>query len=98
MSKPQTKEEREYILANLPARTRRVLTLNQVGKQSYKVPADVDPINDEIALAMDGSPIIMRGKPGRGKRTRLPPATPAILEVSDARDGYIATSIILKEA
>ena len=93
----QTKADREYILKNLPDGTKRVQVVNSQGQQNYKRPEDVDVVHDEIILAADGSPVIMRGKPGRRARTVLVPPTPEIAEVCVARDEHVENDQISKE-
>lgn len=92
----QTKSDREYILKHLPEGTKRVQVVDSQGSQKYKRPEDVDLVNDEIVLASDGTPVIMRGKPGRKPKTLLAPATPQIAEVSDARDEHVDNDAIGK--
>lgn len=98
MSKPQTKADREYIIENLPKEVRRVQVVDPNGKQSYKRPDDVDLDYDQIMLAMDGTPIVMRGKPGRKPKKPLKPVTPQIAEVDEARTEHITQSPLLREA
>lgn len=93
----QTRADREYILKNLPEGTKRVQVVNSQGQQNYKRPEDVDVVHDEIVLASDGNPVIMRGKPGRKPKTQLAPVTPQIAEVSDARDDHVENDAIGKE-
>lgn len=88
--KRQTQEDREYMLANLPESVRRVQVIEASGKQVYKRPDDVDVTIDQIMLASDGSPICMRGKPGRKKKAQLNPVTPQIAEVEQAREAHIS--------
>ena len=98
MSKPQTKADREYIIENLPKEVRRVQVVDINGKQLYKRPDDVDLDYDRIQLAMDGTPIVMRGKPGRKPKKPLKPVTPQIAEVDEARTEHISHSTLLQEA
>jgi hypothetical protein len=93
----QTRADREYILKNLPEGTKRVQIVNTQGQQKYVRPEDVDLAHDEIVLASDGTPVIMRGKPGRKPKTQLAPVTPQIAEVSDARDDHVENDAIGKE-
>ena len=94
----QTRQDREYILQNLPDGTRRVCVVNATGKQSYKRPEDIDLDLDEIALNGNGEPVIMRGSPGRKARsTTLPPVTPQVAAVLDAREEHVEHDGVLKE-
>jgi len=93
----QSKEDREYILDNLPEGTQRVQVLDPTGKQVYKRPREVDTALDRIMLASDGSPIVMRGKPGR-KPKALAPITPQIAEVTQARGDHIEQDSLRLEA
>lgn len=86
----QTVEEKEKILANLPEGVRRVQILTQEGKQQYKRPDEIDLQNDEIMLASDGSPIVMKGKPGRKKKAVLQPANPQAALLCQAREEHLA--------
>jgi len=101
MTKPaprQSRTDREYILANLPSGTRRVQVINDQGAQQYKRPEDVDVDSDEIVIAKDGTPVVMRGKPGRKpKSPTLQPVTSQIAEVVEAREEHLETNdVILK--
>lgn len=98
MSTPQTKADREYIIENLPQGVRRVQVVDVTGKQSYKRPEDVDLDYDQIMLAADGTPIVMRGKPGRKPKKPLKPVTPQIAKVDEARSDHISGSPLLREA
>ena len=93
----QTKADREYIIANLPEETRRVQVLTDQGNQQYKRPEDVDVDRDEIVLANDGTPVIMRGKPGRRPKTQLNALTPQIGEVVAAREAHMSQDAIVRE-
>ena len=46
--KRQSKEDREYILANLPGGVRRVQVIEPSGKQTYKRPDDVDVVREDF--------------------------------------------------
>lgn len=98
MSATQTKEQREALLANLPEGVRRVYVMIPTGKQVYKRPEDVDVVHDQIQLANDGTPIVMRGRPGRKKRTKLVPTNPHVAAVSQARDEHIDQDPLRREA
>lgn len=92
----QTREERQKILLNLPPETLRVQVIS-AGKQTYKRVDEIDLDNDEIQLSGDGSPIVMRGKPGRPNKSSLPPATPMVAQVSAVRDEHMGASRVTKE-
>jgi hypothetical protein len=94
----QSRTDREYILANLPPGTFRVQVINSQGTQQYKRPDEVDVVGDIISLSGDGSPVVMRGKPGRPTKTNLKPVTPEIAVVSQAREELINTSPLVREA
>lgn len=83
------------MLDNLPEGVRRVLTLSTSGKQNYKRPEEVDLDNDEIMLAGDGTPIVMKGKPGRRKKTTLNPVSQQVAEVCAARDEHVASDSLI---
>jgi hypothetical protein len=93
----QSKADREYILANLPSGTRRVQVINASGKQEYKRPEDVDPDVDEISVASDGTPIVMKKKPGRPSKIKLNPPTPQLAEMAEARDSHLMQDDLLRE-
>ena len=95
---PQTQEDRKYILDNLPEGTVRVSVINEQGAQQYKRPDDVDVVNDEIALSLEGIPVVMRGKPGRRPKNQLQPVTPQIAEVAQAREDHIDGSPLMRDA
>ena len=94
----QSRADREYILDALPTGVRRVQVIDGSGKQVYKRPDEVDLMADEIVLSNDGSPIVMRGKPGRKPKSQLVPVTPQIGEVSRARSEHIDHDPLRKEA
>jgi|SaaInlV_130m_DNA_2_1039683.scaffolds.fasta_scaffold30004_2 hypothetical protein len=101
---PQTKEDRVYILANLPEGVHRVQVLEPAKteddepKQSYKRPDDVDVERDEILLNGDGAPIVMRGKPGRKRKNELASLSPQIGEVEQARTEHISLDPLRRAA
>jgi len=95
--KRQTRSDREYIIANLPEGTRRVQVLSSQGKQAYKRPEDVNLDQDEIVLASDGTPVVMRGKPGRRPKTQLNPVTPQIAEVTRAKAEHLDSDNLSRE-
>jgi hypothetical protein len=97
-AKRQSKDDREYILANLPDGVRRVQVIESSGKQVYKRPDDVDTALDQIMLASDGTPICMRGKPGRKPKAQLNPVTPQIAEVEQAREEHLLQDPLRKAA
>jgi|APSaa5957512622_1039677.scaffolds.fasta_scaffold64650_1 hypothetical protein len=92
----QSREDREYILANLPEGTQRVQVINDQGAQQYKKPDDVNVDKDEIVISKDGTPVVMKGKPGRKPKTQLNPVTPQIAQVSQARDDHFENDSLLK--
>lgn len=94
----QTKEDRSYILANLPDGVRRVQVIDANGKQVYKRPDDVDIGTDEIVLNSEGAPIVMRGKPGRKTKSNLSAVTPHIAEVEQARVEHMSVDPLRKAA
>jgi hypothetical protein len=95
--KKQTRTDREYIVANLPEGTQRVQVISAQGKQQYKRPEDVDLVEDEIVLTNDGSPVVMRGKPGRRPKAQLNAVTPQIAEVTRAKDLHIEEASLVRE-
>lgn len=97
LTKRQTRADREYIIKNLPQGTKRVQVVSSQGKTNYKRPEDVDLDHDEIKLAMDGTPIIMRGKPGRKAKTQLKPVTPQIDEVVQAKSEHLENDDLTRE-
>jgi hypothetical protein len=94
----QTQQDREYILSNLPDGVRRVQVLDHTGKQAYKRPEDIDVLRDEIVLSSDGTPVVMRGRPGRKPKTQLVATTPQIAEVAKARSEHIEHDPLRREA
>lgn len=92
----QTREDREYILANLPEGTQRVQVINSQGAQQYKKPDDVDVDKDEIVISKEGTPVVMKGKPGRKPKTKLKPVTPQIAQVAQARDDHLENDPLLR--
>lgn len=94
-----TRDQKTHLLQNLPPGTIRVQTTDAAGKQVYKRPEDVDVDKEEISLAADGTPIVMRGKPGRpsSKVSPLAPITPQIAQVSAVRVDHMDTSPLTRE-
>jgi hypothetical protein len=95
--KRQTRADREYIISNLPEGAKRVQVVTSQGTTSYKRPEDVDLDHDEIMLASDGTPVIMRGKPGRRPKTQLKPVTPQIDEVVRAKQEHLDNDALSRE-
>ncbi len=91
----QTKQDREEIISNLPDGVKRVLTTAQSGKQQYKRPDEIDLDTDEIMLSSDGSPIVMKGNPGRKKKVILQPANPVAARLCQAREEHISSDPLL---
>jgi len=94
----QKRTDREYIIANLPDGVRRVQITEPSGKQVYKRPEDIDLNHDQIMLSLGGTPIVMRGRPGRKPKAQLKAVTPQIAEVDEARNDHISHSALLREA
>lgn len=97
-SSRQTKSDREYILQNLPEEAIRIQIVNSQGRQEWKRPEEVDLDLDEIVLNSSGSPVIMRGKPGRKPKARLKPLTPQLEELAVARMDHVETDSIVRDA
>ena len=93
----QSREDREYILANLPSGTRRVQVIGPSGKQEYKRPEDVDVDQDQISVASDGTPIVMKKKPGRPSKVKLNAPTPQLAELEQARESHVSHDDLLRE-
>ena len=97
-SSRQTKSDREYILQNLPEEAIRIQIVNSQGRQEWKRPEEVDLDLDEIVLNSSGSPVMMRGKPGRKPKARLKPLTPQLEELAVARMDHVETDSIVRDA
>jgi hypothetical protein len=93
----QTRADREYIIDNLPDGTKRVQVVTAQGKQQYKRPEDIDLDHDEIMLASDGTPVVMRGKPGRRPKAQLNPVTPQIDEIVRAKQDHLDSDLLVRE-
>lgn len=94
----QTKSDREYILQNLPDGALRIQIVNSQGRQEWKHPDDVDLDLDEIVLNSSGSPVIMRGKPGRKPKAKLKPLSPQLEEVAVARVDHVESDSIVRDS
>jgi hypothetical protein len=68
------------------------------GKQHYKRPEEINVEIDEVVLSSDGSPVVMRGQPGRKPKSRLKPVSPLAAEIDEARNSHIEDSHLRKEA
>ncbi len=97
VSATQSVEDRRRILKDLPEGTRRVQVLRH-GKQHYKKPEEIDVEIDEVVLSSDGSPVVMKGRPGRKPKSRLQPISPMAAEIDEARTSHIEDSTLRKEA
>jgi hypothetical protein len=91
----QTREDRLFILKTLSPGVQRIQVLSG-GRQIYKKPSDVDVDSDEILLSSSGSPIVMRGKPGRKSKSALTAVTPQIAEIEQARTEHLAVDSLRK--
>ena len=96
--KGQTREDRRRIIANLPPETKRVQVIGADGRTQYKRPDEVSIDNDEIILAADGTPVIMRGRPGRRPKVALQPVTQNVAEVVEARGEHVDGDPLLTAA
>tara|TARA_Y100000310_G_scaffold334397_1_gene414084 strand:- start:369 stop:1052 length:684 start_codon:yes stop_codon:yes gene_type:complete len=92
----QTKEDRERILAAIPDGTKRVQVIGTDGRTQYKRPDDILLDSDEIVLSSDGTPVVMRGRPGRKPRVQLQPVSSNVAEVAEARVAHIENAPLLK--
>jgi hypothetical protein len=93
-----SRQDKERILQTLPVGTLRVQVTEPSGKQTYKRPEDVNLDRDEISFSGDGTPIVMRGKPGRpSTKSSLPPITPLVAQVSAVREEHMETSTVTRE-
>ncbi len=91
----QTKQDREEMIKNLPEGVRRVYVTDITGRRVYKRPEEIDLESDYIELNTSGAPIVMMGAPGKQPKVRLPPVTPQIGAVQQARDQHIASDRLL---
>ncbi len=96
--KGQTREDRRRILKALPPETKRVQVIGSDGRTQYKRPDEVQIDLDEIILAADGSPVIMRGRPGRKPKISLQPVTANVAEVTEARTDHVEADPLLTAA
>jgi hypothetical protein len=96
--KGQTREDRRRIIASLPPETKRVQVISSDGRTQYKRPDEVSIDSDEIILAADGTPVIMRGRPGRRPKVALQPVTQNIAEVQEARGEHVEGDPLLTAA
>jgi hypothetical protein len=96
--KGQTREDRRRIIADLPPETKRVQVIGSDGRTQYKRPDEVSIDGDEIILAADGTPVIMRGRPGRRPKVALQPVTQNIAEVVEARSEHVDGDPLLTAA
>ena len=68
------------------------------GEEKYKRPDDVDVNLDEICIASDGTPVTMKGSPGRPKKNSgLKPVTPQIAQVEAQRDEHLQLEAVSVE-
>jgi len=92
----QSKERKEEILRSLPEGVRRVQVVSEDGKQQYKRPDEINLEKDEIMLSSDGSPIVMKGKPGRKPKAVLKPVSPAAALLCQARAEHLGADRLLE--
>jgi hypothetical protein len=82
------RQERSVLLSKLPEGTTRIKVKTALGKTSYRDLADLAD-SDEILTKSDGSPIVMKSKPGRRKNIVLGPENPTIKEVLKRKDEFV---------
>ncbi len=94
-----SRQDKERVLQTLPVGTLRVQVTEPSGKQTYKRPEEVNLDRDEISFSADGTPIVMRGKPGRptSKVSPLAPITPLVAQVSAVREEHMESSLVTRE-
>lgn len=96
MKKTSTPSRAE-LLAKVPDGTTRVLVQTDKGEQKYKA-LDQLADTDVIQTAKDGTPIVMKGKPGRKAAVPLAPATEVVAEIIKRKKGAIDHDPLLKTA
>jgi hypothetical protein len=100
-NKPQTDADKGKILARLPQGSR-VFVRNASGTRKYREHADVRP-SDTIIFKKDGTPVIMKKRPGRKaekkkKKIKLKPADDKVAAVIESRDEFIEKDPLVLEA
>lgn len=73
-------QDRRAVLKLVPADAERVKVRTEIGENKYKTIADLAD-KDIILTKADGTPIIMKAKPGRSCKVELTPANDVVAEV-----------------
>jgi hypothetical protein len=84
-AQPQTRSQKDRIIANLPVGTSRVQVITEKGKTAWREPAMVG-IKEQIVLKAGGQPITMKGQPGRKKKVELVAVSDNVAEIQEAKD------------
>ena len=80
MPKKKVKQDRQAILDSLDPEVTRIQVQNEKGQPKWRSLSDLSD-NDTIVLREDGSPYVMKGKPGRKAAVDLDPANPVVAEI-----------------
>lgn len=96
---PQSQKDKTSILAELP-RGSRVYVQEEGGKMRYRETAEVRDSDTIIYKKSTGTPVIMRGRPGRlsEERIKLEAANAETAEVNRQREESIAGDPLVKAA
>jgi hypothetical protein len=97
-SKGQTKAGKASILAKAPADSTRVRVLDEFGKEKYRA-LDAVLDTDTIDVKKDGTPVVMKGKPGRkGNPRNAPVANQAVADAIRRKDEILDEDQVLNAA
>lgn len=78
------------IIASLSPEVTRITVVTKDGRQQVKRPEDVLD-TDQIILSSNGTPAVMRGNPGRKKKSDLQPLSDNVAEVLVAKDQHLVS-------
>lgn len=87
---PQTRSQKDRILAALPPGTARVQVLTEEGKTAWRSPDPTNPnfvcLSDQIVIKTNGEPITMKGQPGRKAKIELEAVSENVAEILEAKE------------
>jgi hypothetical protein len=95
---PQSPRDKELILSEVP-RNSRIYVREEGGNLRYKELAKVRD-SDTIIYKKDGSPVLMKGRPGRlsEERIKLEAASAEVAEINLQRDEHLADDPLVQAA
>ena len=94
-AQPQTRSQKDAILASLPPGTSRVQVVTEKGKTAWRAPDQV-ALKEQIVLKASGEPITMMGQPGRKRKIELVAVSDGVAEIQEAKEQAIEENELLQ--